>query len=39
MARTEEFALEVEEVRGGRGEKSEDAGGDPISATGSEAAQ
>lgn len=39
MARTEEFALEVEKVREGRGEKSEDAGGDPISAIGSEAAQ
>lgn len=39
MVRIEELALEVEEVRGGRGEKSEDAGGDPISATGSEAAQ
>lgn len=30
---------EVEEVRGGRGERSEDAGGDPISAIVSEAAQ
>lgn len=30
---------EVEEVREGRGEESEDAGGDPISAIGSEAAQ